>query len=195
MVIDFYLDLISPFVYLAHGRLLRIARAHAMAVVYHPVDMTPIRRNAGNTGPSNSQIPAKLKYMTKDRERWARLYGLPIARGLAGTSTGAFNRGLYLAAERNQADAYTEQASSMIWRESHDPGAKESAAELEARMGWHAGELAAFANSAETIERYAAEITAASAKDVFGVPTFIIGDEVWWGNDRLDFLEQYLAAQ
>src|SRR4051812_4614575 len=124
MTIDFYLDFISPFAYLARARFANIAHAHGLSVVYHPVDVFRIKAAVGNTGPSNSKIPAKLAYMTKDRERWADFYGLKIAKTLAGANTDTFNRGLFLAIDRNRADAYVEHALDCIWRDGLDPGLK-----------------------------------------------------------------------
>lgn len=195
MAIDFYLDFISSFGYLARGRLAKIARKFDHAVIYHPVDIRRIRLAAGNTGPFNSAIPAKLKYMTTDFLRWADFYGLKMVRTLSGAETGVFNRGLYLAIERRQADAYVEHAWDCIWRDGLDPGAESSEAELEARMGWQAGELSAFANTPVIVDRYSVEIEAASSRGVFGVPTFMIGEHMWWGNDRLDFLERHLDGR
>jgi 2-hydroxychromene-2-carboxylate isomerase len=195
MAIDFYLDFISSFGYLARGRLLEIARRFDLAVSYHPVDLKRLKLAAGNTGPSTSAIPAKLKYMTTDFLRWADFYELKIVSSLSGAQTGVFNRGLYLAMERNQADAYVEHAWNCIWRDGLDPGAESSEAELEARMGWLAGELNAFANAPVIMDRYSAQTEAASSRGVFGVPTFMIGEQMWWGNDRLDFLERYLRAR
>jgi 2-hydroxychromene-2-carboxylate isomerase len=195
MAIDFYLDFISSFGYLARGRLVAIAQKFGQTILYHPVDIQRLRLAAGNTGPSNSAIPAKLKYMTTDFLRWADLYGLKMVRSLSGAATGVFNRGVYLAIERNQADAYVEHAWDCIWRDGLDPGATSSEAELEARMGWQAGELNTFANTPVIMDRYSAQIEAASRRGVFGVPTFMIGEHMWWGNDRLDFLERHLRAQ
>ena len=192
--IDFYLDFVSSFGYLARGRLLQIARKYGRPVVYRPVDIARIRIAAGNTGPPNSKIPAKMKYLTTDFLRWADYYGLKMVSRLSGWDTGVLNRGLYLAIERDQADAYVEHAWNCVWRDGLDPGAASTHAELETRMGWSSGELAPFANSPEVEARYAAEIEAASSRGVFGVPTFITDDQLWWGNDRLDFLERYLAS-
>jgi len=194
MAIEFYLDFITPFGYLARARLLEIAAKYGHDVIYRPVDIAQLRANAGNTGPSNSAIPAKLAYFTRDRERWAEYYGMPIVHTLGGFATGVLNRGLYLAIDRVEADRYAEEAWACIWRDGLDPGSPDTEAEMERRMGWSANELAAFARAPETEARYAAEIASASARDVFGVPTFMIGEEMWWGNDRLDFLDRHLAS-
>jgi 2-hydroxychromene-2-carboxylate isomerase len=195
MAVDFYLDFISSYGYLARGRLLKIARKHGESVVYHPVDIKQIRLAAGNTGPSNSAIPAKMKYLTTDFLRWADFYGLQMVSRLSGWETGVLNRGLYLAIDRSQADAYVEHAWNCVWRDGLDPGAASTFAELEARMGWFSGEIEPFANSPATQERFAAEIATASSRGVFGVPTFMLDEQMWWGNDRLDFLERYLDSR
>lgn len=195
MTVDFYLDCISPFVYLARGRLLDIAARHGLTVTYRPVDIGQLRKNAGNTGPSNSAIPAKLAYFQKDYRRWADFYGLPIAATLSGYATGVFNRGLFLAIDRGQADNYVEQACACIWRDGRDPGSEAVQARLSESMGWRPAELAEFAATPEADVRYADGIAAASALGVFGVPSFMIGEEMWWGNDRLDFLERFVVAQ
>ncbi len=195
MAIDFYLDFVSSFGYLARGRLLEIARRHGEEVRYHPVDIFKIRALAGSTGPSNGQIPLKLAYFTRDYQRWAELYGLKIQSRLTGYQTGVLNRGVYLATERGQADAYVEAAWNAVWRDGLDPGIASTEGGLEAAMGWQAGELCEFAARTETLDRYIAGTEAASARGVFGVPSFLIGDELWWGNDRLDFLERFLASR
>jgi 2-hydroxychromene-2-carboxylate isomerase len=195
MAIDFYFDFISSFGYLARARLVAMAREFDQAIIYHPVDIKRIRHAAGNTGPSTSAIPAKLKYMTVDFLRWARLYGLKMVSTPGGWDTGVFNRGVYLALERDQVDLYVEHAWDCVWRDGLDPGAESSATRLEARMGWRAGELNAFTNMPAVVGRYLAETEAASERGVFGVPTFMLDEQMWWGNDRLDFLERYLAAR
>lgn len=195
IAIDFYLDFLSSFGYLARGRLCEIAKRHGACIVWHPADIFRLRELAGNTGPSNSAIPAKLAYMTKDARRWADLYGLTLVERPSGWQTGVLNRGLLLAADRGEAEAYAREAYSAIWAEGLDPGAEMTGREIDRRMGWAPGTLADFAATADAQARYDASTTDASKRGVFGVPTFCIGDEMWWGNDRLDFLEHWLAAR
>lgn len=195
MAIDFYFDFISSFGYLARGRLLEIARRHDEEVRYHPVQIFRLRELAGSTGPSNGQIPIKLAYFTKDYQRWADLYGIRIAARLGGYQTNMLNRAVYLAIERGEADAFVEAAWNAVWRDGLDPAAPGTEAMLEKSMGWASGELSGYANRPDIVARFDMETEAASARGVFGVPTFFIGDEMWWGNDRLDFLDRYLEAR
>ena len=65
---------------------------------------------------------------------------------------------------------------------------------VAADMGWDADDYLAFTVSVQAEARYQAATKAAHERGVFGVPTMIIGEEMWWGNDRLDFVEEYLAG-
>lgn len=195
MVIDFYLDFISSFAYLARGRLLDIARRHGADIAYHPVDIAQLRHAAGNTGPSTSAIPPKMAYMQTDVRRWAALYGIPVVTKPAGYITAALNRGLYLAIERGQQHDYVKTASHCVWAEGRDPADAGTEWRVEEALGWARGEIAAYAATAAAQAAYERGNAAAIARGVFGVPTFIIGDEMWWGNDRLEFLDRYIAEQ
>jgi len=195
MTIRFYLDYISAFGYLARARLEEIAARYGHEIEYCPVDIFPLRERVGSTGPSNSAIPAKLAYFTQDRMRWAALYGIPMAERPRGFDTWVYNRGTLLAADKGQCARYVEEAFACVWRDDVDPTSVEGQNELEDRMGWSLGELAAFAAEVRTAERSAAIFEQAIGEGVFGVPSFTVDGELWWGNDRLDFLERHLAAR
>lgn len=192
--VDFMLDFLSPFGYLARGRLLAIAERYGARVRYHPIDLVAVKRAVGNTGPSNRDIPAKIAYLTDDLQRWARRYDIPMVRTLPGANTGRMNRGLLLATDHDRADDYVRLAWDCVWRDGLDPGLQETLVELCQRLGWEPEEFLAFVDSDATLQRYADENASAIARGVFGVPTFLVGTQMFWGNDRLDFLEEHLAA-
>jgi 2-hydroxychromene-2-carboxylate isomerase len=192
--IDFYLDFISPFGYLARGRLLAIAGTYGAEICYHPVDLAHIKRAAGNLGPSNRDIPPKCAYLTQDLQRWAARYRIPIVRQLPGPNTSRLNKGVLLAQERERAPEYVRHAWDCVWRDGLDPGSQETLDELGNRMRWEVRDFLAHVDSPAMQLRYELESTAASGRGVFGVPTFVIGEQMWWGNDRLEFLEEHLAS-
>jgi 2-hydroxychromene-2-carboxylate isomerase len=66
---------------------------------------------------------------------------------------------------------------------------------VAAKLDWKADEFLRFTLSNEAEAQYRASTLAAHRRGVFGVPTVVIGDEMWWGNDRLDFVEECMAAQ
>jgi 2-hydroxychromene-2-carboxylate isomerase len=190
--IDFYLDFISPFGYLARPRLIAIAEKYGAQISYRAVDLQQLKRAAGNTGPSNRDIPPKLAYLTEDIQRWAKRYGVTAVRTLPGPNTSRLNRGLLFARNPDEARDYVRHAWDCVWRDGRDPGLAETVAELAERMGWRQGDLVAFIDSSSTQERYSWESAAAVQRGVFGVPTIMVGEHMWWGNDRLDFVEEYL---
>ncbi|MDD3798605.1 MAG: DsbA family protein [Novosphingobium sp.] len=65
---------------------------------------------------------------------------------------------------------------------------------LLADFGWNATDFEAFIRSDEAAEEYERLFQLAAADKVFGVPTFVIDGELWWGNDRLFMVDEYLAA-
>jgi 2-hydroxychromene-2-carboxylate isomerase len=194
VTIDFYVDFISPFGYLARHAVLEIAKRYQADVAFHPVDLPRIKRAAGNTGPTNREMPLKYAYLTEDVQRWAQRYRLPVVRHLPGPRTERFNKGIFLAQESGRAEEYVRHAWDCIWRDGLDPGVPESLTEVALRMRWDAAALLNYVDMPSTQERYEEACEAATARGVFGVPTFMIGDLMWWGNDRLDFLEEHLAS-
>lgn len=90
---------------------------------------------------------------------------------------------------------YLREAYQATWGQAGDPGSDELLSALAEKLGWDAGEFLGYIGSAEAEQRYEAVLAEAVKRGVFGVPVMLVGDEMWWGNDRLDFLEEYLAAQ
>ena len=73
-IIEFYVDFISPFSYLAHHRLPDLAARYGFTIDYHVADLSELRRLAGNTGPRQTEQPLKLPYSRIDQKRWADRY-------------------------------------------------------------------------------------------------------------------------
>lgn len=191
--LHFYFDLMSPFAYLAHTRLPDLARRYRLDIVYHPVHLPELKIAAGNTGPPNVTIPIKLRYLVTDMKRWAARYGVPLAFPKSLDSAMA-NKAVLYAADRGQTRAYVEAMWLRTWGEGGDLSAPAVLADIGRSLGWAPPEVAAFVASPEADRRYAESTAAAHAQGVFGVPTMMLDDEMWWGNDRLQFLEEFLVV-
>lgn len=191
--IDYYFDFWSPYAYLASERLAKIADKHGCTIDYHPIDLTRAKLEAGNTGPPNLQIPPKIRYLMTDLKRWAAIYGLPFGPIPKGKDTKRINIGALLAQDRGVARDYLREGYALVWGQGGDPGSDELLTSLADKLGWHAGEFLTWVASPEAEARYESTFEEAVSRGVFGVPIMIVGDEMWWGNDRLDFLEQFLA--
>ncbi len=192
-VIDFYFDFMSPFAYLAHTQLPDLAARHGLRIAYHAIDLPEAKLAAGNTAPPNVSIPVKLRYLVTDMERWARRYGVPLAFPKTLKSQG-LNIGLYFAADRGCEEDYVRAAWQPTWGQGGDMGDEALIAGVARSMGWNATEFLAFIESPEARERYELDKRDAHARGVFGAPTMMLGDQMWWGNDRLGFLEEHLVA-
>lgn len=192
--IDFYFDFVSPYSYLANCRLPQIARERGCEIAYHPIDLKAAKLAAGNTGPATAQMPLKLRYAIADLSRWAAHYGVSIAFSTAGipNSTPA-NIGTYYAIDRGLTAEYLAKMWQATFGSGGAIGSEQVSRDVAAQMGWQGDDFLAFIASDEAIRRYDEGNAQAQARGVFGAPIMMVGDEMWWGNDRLDFLDEYLA--
>lgn len=191
--IVFHTDFISPFAYLANSQLPAIAQRHGARIEYVPVDVMHAKLASGNFAPSTRAIPAKAAFIRRDRLDWAKRYGLPMTDPKAFRAP-RLNSGLLLASDRGVAREYADAAFHRVWGLGGDPDGSTLLAQVCAAVGWDAQEFIAHVESAQARERYAQVQRKAWSEGVFGVPMMVVEGELFWGNDRLDFLEECLAA-
>lgn len=192
--IGFYFDFASPFAYLAQARLPQLARRYGAAIDYRPIDVRRAKLDAGNSAPSTRSIPAKAKFIRQDRLRWAAHYGLPMQDPKA-FSAPRLNRGVFHAGTQNEAEAYVRTAFHRVWGLGGDPDSGGLLQAVALDMAWDAQRFLAFVDSPAAMRAYEDTRRDARERGVFGVPMMILGEELFWGNDRLDFLEEALAAR
>ena len=192
--LDFYLDIYSPYAYLGFHRLQGIAEKNGCSISYHPVDIKQLKIAAGNTGPANIEIPPKIKYLMTDLRRWADRYGLPFGGIPKAKNYARINSGIFYAMKKGRAEDYIKAAYALVWGRGDDA---DSDAELEAlaqSLGWNSREFLNYLETYAAEQAFEDSIEEAIGRGVFGVPTVVMGDEMWWGNDRMDFLEEALGA-
>ncbi|HUB95353.1 MAG TPA: 2-hydroxychromene-2-carboxylate isomerase [Stellaceae bacterium] len=193
-VIDFYFDFISPFSYLAYQRLPQLAAQYGHEVTCRVIDLAEAKRLAGNTGPTTREQPLKRRYSQMDKDRWAARYGVPIVNPKS-YDPDRLNKGTFFADDHGATHRYVGFAWRLVWGEGGDMADEALLRRAARHCGWSEDEFLAFTLSSEAEARYRAATRAAHEKGVFGVPTMMIGDEMWWGNDRLEFLEAFLRAE
>lgn len=192
--IDFYFDFLSPYSYLAHCRLPALADKYGYTINYRPIDLQAAKLAAGNTGPATAQMPVKLRYAVADLTRWAKKYGAPLAFAQVPPVTERANKGTFFALERGQVLAYV----STLWGATFGAGGEFNSDDVLSavarQMDWSPEEFLAFVQSDKARQLYRECNEEAHERGVFGAPIMMVGDEMWWGNDRLDFVEEYLAS-
>ncbi|WP_151446132.1 2-hydroxychromene-2-carboxylate isomerase [Lacisediminimonas profundi] len=191
--VDFYFDFLSPFAYLGHVRLCRMSARHGFRIAYHPIDLMQAKKAIGNIGPGNRDMPVKLGYINEDLQRWARRYDVPL-KFVQNFNTRILNTGLLFCSDDAVQRRYVQVAYNLSWGQGGTPDSPELHAGLAQEMGWDVREFLGFVQSDAAAAAYQSSTDDAIARKVFGVPTMMIGELMWWGNDRLDFVEEYVAS-
>lgn len=193
-VVDYYLSPVSPWTYLGHPRLTAMIALHKAQVRIKPIDLGKVFPVSGGL-PLKQRAPQRQAYRMMELKRWRDYLKVPLtlepkyfpyagdaaahliiaADKVAGTAVAmrlafAFLRGCW-AEERDCADPAT--LAAIVRAEALDM------TQLQARL-----------EEAKTL--YDAYTQEAIARQVFGVPTYAVGNELLWGQDRLDFLERAL---
>ncbi len=191
MHLEFYFDLASPYAYLGLARLPSLVLPQGCGIDYRPVDVEALKRAAGNIGPAMHELPSRKRYVMQDAARWAKRYGIAFAEP-AGWDATRLNRGAFLAIDRGMAARYLEVAARHVWGTGGNPGDEELIGAVATELGWSAQELFTYTVSSQAEQRQRETLAAARAAGVFGVPTTILDGQLWWGNDRLGFVQEAL---
>jgi 2-hydroxychromene-2-carboxylate isomerase len=191
---DFYFDFISHNAWLAWGRAQDLARHHALAFRPIPVVFGGLLKANGQLGPA--EIPAKGRWMQRDVVRKSIQYGIP----LAAPHSHPFNP--LLALRIAHADLADEARARVIdclfraaWAESREVANPAVLTEVLTRAGFDGAALVAAAESPEVKARLRAATDQAIADGIFGVPTMVVRDRLFWGFDDLGFLEAFLDGR
>jgi 2-hydroxychromene-2-carboxylate isomerase len=193
--IEFLFDYGSPFSYLANIQLPGFAKRNAAAVIYRPILLGAVLKATGNSSPMT--VPAKARYFAVDMRRWAARYGVMLKLNphpFMG-NTLSLMRGAVAAQRLGVFGAYHEAVYRATWAEGLDLGEQAVLSGVLQRAGVNLADLFAAAERQEVKDDLRRNTEDAVARGVFGAPTFFVGDEMFWGNDRFDFVEEALRRQ
>jgi 2-hydroxychromene-2-carboxylate isomerase len=192
--LEFFFDYGSPFSYLADSQLERLAARTGARVIYRPMLLGGVFKETGNSSPI--AIEAKRKYMTADLERWAKHYGVPALHNPHfPINTIRLMRGAIAAERLGGFPAYHRAIFDAFWREGLNLGDAAVVREVLERAGLDAERLAAASEEPAVKDALRVATEAAVARGAFGAPTFFVGDQMFWGNDRLLFVEHALSVR
>ena len=192
--IEFYFDLASPCSYIAAERLEGFAKEVGRETVWKPVVLGGIFKATGNEMPA--RIKEKAAWMTRDLRMSCQMYGLDFRFPKAfPIRTIAHHRALLAAEAEGGQDALRRLALAFYrayWGEGHDITQPEWFTAAAASTGL-SPELLINANNDEAIkQKLIANTDEAIARGAFGAPTFMIGDQLFWGNDRFEMMRFYI---
>ncbi|MCX7384809.1 MAG: 2-hydroxychromene-2-carboxylate isomerase [Alphaproteobacteria bacterium] len=195
--VDYYASLNSPWTHLGAARILAMTAKHGASLKIWPVDFGTIFPQSGGI-PLPKRAPQRQAYRMMELRRWRDFLGIPINLQPAHFPSGELLSSCCAIAVREtigsaQAIALAHRVLKAIWEEEKNPGEPAVLAGLIADVGLDAAAVLALGAEPRWAEMRAADTAAALARGVFGAPSFVIGEEVFWGQDRLDFVERRLA--
>lgn len=190
--VEFYFDVGSPASYLAWTQIAQLAERHGAEVVYQPMLLGGVFKATGNASPAS--VPAKGRYTRIDFERFARRYQVPFAQNpFFPINTMQLMRGAVALLNSDQFRPYVDAVFRAIWVDGQNMGDPDVVARVLGGQGFDvAGQLQQI-NDPAVKERLRQITERAIERGVFGAPTFFVEEEMFFGQDRLDFVEAALA--
>jgi 2-hydroxychromene-2-carboxylate isomerase len=191
--VEFYFDVGSPAGYIAWHRLPKICRELRATIDYRPMLLGGVFQATGNQSPMN--VPAKGSYVHMDLERFARRDGTPFASNpFFPINTLMLMRGAIGLKTRDPARMvpYVDAVYRAIWVDGRNMNDPAVVAQVLKDAGFDPQALLALTADPEVKEALKAATQEAVARGVFGAPTFFVGGQMYWGQDRLDFVQEAL---
>ena len=191
--VEFFFDVGSPTVYLAATQLSKIAGRHGATVLWRPFLLGGVFKATGNVSPAT--VPAKSRYMGDDLERFARRYEVPfLFNPFFPVNTLALMRGAVAYQQQGRLDQYIEAIFSAMWVTGKNMNEPTIVAEVLDTIGIGAQEFLVAIAAQDVKDKLKNNTEEAVKRGAFGAPTVFVGDEMFFGQDRLDFVEAALAA-
>ncbi len=194
VTVDFYWDIGSTNTYFAQRLLPGILARTGASVRYYPFNLGYVFRHYNYA--LTDEAPEKMRYRGQDLRRWADHLQLPFkVPGEFPIKTTRALRGAFVARELGIEEAYMDAIFTAYWEEGVSVQEYAAIQPLVEQLGQDG---AAFVERAESVEVKQALIestTGGLERGVFGAPMFVVGGEMFWGKDRLDFLEREIREQ
>jgi len=193
--IEFYFDFPSPYSYLAHTQLPKIAAEHGATVTYHPFRILELMTIVSNR-PTTIECKNKGKYAGVDLQRWTKRYNVDFSRNPHSKSFdyAELDRAALVAIGDGRGAEYVTAVFTAIWGKPVDLSQRAVLSEVLEKAGFNAPQLIQRASHAGIVAKLEAETRAAAERGVFGAPTMFVGQHMFFGNDRLDFVAEALGS-
>ncbi|RMF09077.1 MAG: 2-hydroxychromene-2-carboxylate isomerase [Alphaproteobacteria bacterium] len=180
-----YFNFRSPYCYLASKNMFRIFEQYHARMVWRPLGGW-----GGRSAPERAK--KKMPIVRQDVRRHARRLGIPFNPPPITTDPTPAGAGSLLAESEGLLRPYIVEVMRKEWGEGKDIGDLEVLLEVGEEIGLPRGALSKAIESEANLQRLEDNWAEAQERGAFGVPTFIIGQDIFWGNDRIDFVCDHL---
>src|SRR5881394_3158494 len=196
--VDYYLSLNSPWAYLASKRFEAITKKHGADVTIWPVDFGAVFAASGGF-PLPKQSPQRQAYRMMELKRWRDHLGIKLTlepKFFPADEGPAARCVIALREQGRMADVIklAHAVLAALWAEEKDTGDPATLKAIIAGCGLDADAVIMASQALEIAGKREAYTRQAIDRGVFGAPSFVIDGEIFWGQDRLDFVDRKLAA-
>jgi 2-hydroxychromene-2-carboxylate isomerase len=192
---DYYFDFGSLATYLAHTQMDKIKAETGASPVYLPMLLGAVFKATGNASPAS--VPAKGKYIFVDFKRFADSYGVPLETNpffpIITTTLMRMLTGLQMRSDARMHE-FMDTIFKAIWVDAMNLNAPEVVEQSLREAHFDPVELLQLANEQATKDRLKDITTQAVDRGVFGAPTFFVGEDMFWGQDRIEQLKVALCT-
>ena len=188
--IDFYFDFISPYSYLAHKRIRKIQKDKKIKFIYKPIFLGGLHNLAGITAPA--LIKSKKRFLIDDCEMVAKKFKIDFKfNEKFPINSLSLMRGM-LIIDNNAKDLFIDSFFDAYWFLNSDLENKENVSEILKKINIDPVIFYQNITKQETKDNLKNITQQAFDKKIFGAPTFIVNNKIFWGQDRLDYaLDEY----
>jgi carboxymethylenebutenolidase len=195
--IDYYASLNSPWTHMGAARIEAMAAAHDASLRIYPVDFGEIFANSGGL-PLPKRSAQRQAYRLQELARWRDHLNIPInIQPKHFPSSEALSAGCVIALRETMGDRpaikLAHAVLKAVWQRELDPANPTTLGMLIKECGLDADAVLKLGAEPAWAERRVDDTKAALARGVFGAPSYVIGDDIFWGQDRLEFVQRRLA--
>ena len=197
MHIDYYVSLNSPWTHLGAARIEAMAMASNAKMRIYPVDFGAIFAKSGGL-PLPQRSPQRQAYRLQELARWRDHLNIPIQiRPKFFPANEQLSAGCVIAVRETIGDdpaiKLAHRILKALWQEEKNPADAATLASLITEVGLDAKSIINLGSDPKWAELRLADTQNALDRNVFGAPSYVIGDEIFWGQDRLEFVQRRLA--
>ncbi len=198
-----YYSLSSPWAYFAHPRLQEIVRRHNARLWLKPYDFQAVVPKTGGV-PLRTRPAPRRRYHELELDRWRQYLGMPLnlrprhyPEAVTDPDWNKYAGWMVIAAQDQKLDVAPLSFALLraLWAEERDISLPEVRQTVADELGLQGARLVALEGSERVQSLYRTYTAEALQLGVFGAPTFVVGGELYWGQDRLDFVDRALFRQ
>lgn len=192
--VEFYFDLGSPTTYLAYTQLPALCAQTNSQLIYRPMLLGGVFKATGNVSPAT--VPAKTPYLFKDLNRFAKRYGVAFQfNPYFPVNTLLLMRAVTAMQLRHpeRFEAFVDCLFRAFWVEARNLNDPATVAAVLNEGGFDADHVLALTSDEQVKQALKSATEDAIGRGVFGAPSMFVGDELFFGQDRLDFVREALA--